>query len=154
MRVINPRYWVCLLALGFASCTNMERDPANIEQLEQEVAATEQAFADTMAARDFDGFLSYLADDTVFFAGDQPLRGKQAVADAWQPFYESEAAPFSWEPKTVVVRATGEMAHSSGPVFAPDGAQVGIFNSVWQRERNGSWKIVFDKGGCVCPKGR
>jgi hypothetical protein len=42
---------------------------------------------------------------------------------------------------------------TSGPIFSPDGARVGTFNSVWRRETDGSWKVIFDRGcpECECP---
>jgi ketosteroid isomerase-like protein len=45
--------------------------------------------------------------------------------------------------------------NASGPVLAPDGTRIGTFNSVWRREADGSWKVVFDRGcpDCECPTG-
>jgi ketosteroid isomerase-like protein len=34
----------------------------------------------------------------------------------------------------------------------PDGRQIGTFNSVWRREADGSWKVVFDKGCPPCTR--
>jgi hypothetical protein len=31
-------------------------------------------------------------------------------------------------------------------VFDPNGKKVGSFNSIWRREQDGRWKIIFDKG--------
>jgi ketosteroid isomerase-like protein len=63
-------------------------------------------------------------------------------------YFEGGAAPFSWAPETVEVLHSGDLAFSSGPVRNPAGERVGTFNSVWRRERDGRWQIVFDKG---CP---
>lgn len=120
------------------------------DALAQQVADTERAFAATMAQRDFEGFVSFLADETIFYAGDKPLRGKQTVAEAWKPFYEKTDAPFSWEPDNVQVLDSGTLALSSGPVFDPQGNRVATFNSVWRLESNGQWRIVFDKGCEAC----
>jgi ketosteroid isomerase-like protein len=120
------------------------------DALAQQVADTERAFAATMAQRDFEGFVSFLADETIFYAGDKPLRGKQTVAEAWKSFYENADAPFSWEPDNVQVLDSGTLALSSGPVYDPQGKRVATFNSVWRLEPSGQWRIVFDKGCGAC----
>ena len=137
------------LMMAFA-VTAQEPD---LEPLRQQVEATERAFAETMADRDHDAFTTFLADETVFFAGEKPLRGKLAVASAWKSFFEKPEAPFSWEPVTVVVLDSGTLALSSGPVRDPAGKEVATFNSIWRRGPDGQWKIVFDKGSdsCNCP---
>ena len=123
-----------------------------MEELQQQVTDTERAFAKTMAQRDFDGFVSFLSDEAVFFAGTTPLRGKQKVADTWKSYYEQADAPFSWEPETVEVLESGTLALSSGPVFDPKGKLVATFNSIWRLEAPGQWRIVFDKGSVACEK--
>jgi ketosteroid isomerase-like protein len=125
------------------------------EKWVKEVRDTETAFAATMAKRDLAAFSSFLAEEAVFF-GPAPLRGKAAVIEAWKGFYEGPNAPFSWRPETVEVLASGTLAHSSGPVLDPRGEKVGTFNSIWRRESDGHWKIVFDKGGeaCACKESK
>ena len=118
-------------------------------ELAVQVRETENAFAKTMADRDLKAFASFVAEDA-FFSGPQGLRGKKAVVDAWSKFYEAKTAPFSWRAETVEVLDTGDLAFSSGPVFDPEGKRTATFNSVWRREADGKWKVVFDKGTCVC----
>ena len=128
---------------------------ATLEALKEQVRRTETAFAKTMADRDHAAFASFLATETVFF-GRGLLRGKAAVAEGWKRFYEGPAAPFSWAPDSVEVLDSGELAFSSGPVFDPAGQRIGTFNSVWRREKDGQWRIVFDKGcpPCDCSQAR
>jgi ketosteroid isomerase-like protein len=116
--------------------------------LEDELRAAETAFARTMADRDLEAFKSFLASETVFFTGNQTLRGPEAVAEAWARFFEGEAAPFSWGPEAVAVLESGTLGFSSGPVLSPEGERIGTFNSVWRRLDEGKWEIVFDRG---CP---
>jgi ketosteroid isomerase-like protein len=112
----------------------------------EEVRAREVAFAQTMADRDFEAFLTFVHPDAVFFAGPAPLRGAEAVAAAWRPFFEGDAAPFSWTPDIVQVLESGDLALSSGPVLAASGEAAGRFNSIWRRDATGRWLVVFDKG--------
>lgn len=113
-----------------------------------QVRAAETAFAKSMADRNLTAFTALLADDTVFFGGKGVRRGKTAVASDWKRFFDGPAAPFSWAPAEVEVLTSGTLGYTSGPVFDPKGNRIGTFNSVWQRQQDGSWKIVFDKG---CP---
>jgi len=115
----------------------------------EEVRRTEAAFAKTMADRDYATFTSFLAEDAVFFGQQGVRRGKAAVSQAWRSFFQGTSAPFSWTPESVEVLDSGGLAFSSGPVFDPGGQLIGTFNSVWRREANGTWRIVFDKG---CPR--
>ncbi|NVJ97930.1 MAG: nuclear transport factor 2 family protein [Alphaproteobacteria bacterium] len=126
--------------------------PAHVPTaMEVEVAAVETAFAKTMADRDFEAFKSFLDPETVFWSGGQALRGKDAVAEGWKGLYEREAAPFSWKPETVMVLDSGTLAHSTGPVTAPDGRIFAYFHSTWRKNADGEWKIIFDKGQRYCP---
>ncbi len=116
------------------------------EELESVVRAQEIAFAKTMLDRDLTAFASFVSEEAVFFSGNEPLKGREAVLAAWSGFFNDEAAPFSWMPDTVVVLASGQLAHSSGPVHSPNGDVIGRFNSIWRKEADGQWRVVFDKG--------
>jgi ketosteroid isomerase-like protein len=145
----------CLLSIAclslLAACAAVAQESAP-NPAGQQVADTERAFAQTMADRDFEAFTSFLSDETVFFAGNTPLRGKQQVADAWKRYFDGPDAPFSWEPELVEVLASGTLALSSGPVRDPAGNRVATFNSIWRLGPDGQWRIVFDKGSPDCPK--
>ena len=136
-----------IAALSGCAATPPQPDRA---ELTRQVADTERAFAKTMADRNQAAFAAFLAPEAIFFAGPKALRGKQAVVDAWKPFYDTPAAPFSWKPETVEVLDSGNLALSSGPVFDPSGKHVATFTSIWRMEAPGVWRIVFDKGNEVC----
>lgn len=135
-----------LLALALFPAAHAETR----EQLTQQVRDAENAFAATMAARDHKAFATFIAEDAVFFGGSEAARGKAAVVASWKGLYEKPAAPFSWRSETVEVTESGQLAHSSGPVLNAKGERVGTFNSIWRREGDGGWKVVFDKGCDAC----
>ncbi|HEY0942049.1 MAG TPA: nuclear transport factor 2 family protein [Steroidobacter sp.] len=141
---------VCVVALAYITAVAA----ADRTTLSQEVRDAEQAFANTMAARDHVAFTRHLADDAVFFNGEKAIRGKAAIASAWKAFFDGANPPFSWSPETVEVLDSGTLAHSSGPVFDPNGKRVGTFNSIWRRAPDGAWQVVFDKGCSACQCGR
>lgn len=124
------------------------RDPAS------EVRAAERAFAKTMADRDLAAFTSHIAVEGIFFGPNGALRGRDAVVEAWERFFEAKDAPFSWEPETVEVLDSGTLALTSGPVRDPQGKLVGTFTSIWRLESDGRWRVVFDKGCDVCESER
>ena len=139
-----------LTCLGLLVACTLSAQETTADQLRQQVDETERAFARTMADRDHGAFVTFLAEETVFFSGTSPLRGKQRVAEAWKPFFDGAEAPFSWEPEQVVVLDSGTLALSTGPVFNPAGKRVATFNSIWRLEPSGQWQIVFDKGSTDC----
>ena len=120
--------------------------------LQQQVAETEQAFAGTMATRNFHAFGAFLSTEAVFLTGDKTLRGKQQIVDGWQRYYQGLEAPFSWAPERVEVLDSGHLALSTGSVRDPKGKRIGTFTSIWRKEAGGKWHILFDKGDPACDK--
>jgi hypothetical protein len=97
----------------------------------QLVANAERAFAATMAKRDARAFAPH-------------------IAEGWKQFFDGPTAPFSWEPDIVEVLDSGAMALTSGPVLDHEGKLIGRFNSIWRLERDGQWRVLFDRGAPAC----
>lgn len=153
--VLRPVALLSLIVILLASWRGAPAAPSQ-SALTEEVKASERAFAATMARRDLAAFSTFVSDEAIFFSGRGVLRGKQEVIKAWTRFYEGASAPFSWEPERVEVLDSGSLALSSGPVRDPSGKQVATFNSIWQREKDGKWRVLFDKGepACAEPAGK
>jgi ketosteroid isomerase-like protein len=143
------RLAVAAAATLLAGCTAA---PADLRggSAREDVAATERAFAATMARRDHAAFTAFLAADAVFVSGARTLRGRSEIAAAWRRFYDPPEAPFSWEPETVEVLDSGTLALSTGPVRDPRGRLVARFTSIWRLEAPGTWRIIFDSGADAC----
>ncbi len=138
-----------LMCVGIAAGGLDAAAPAATSARDQ-VMATERAFAKAMADRNQPKFSRFVSAEAVFLSGTTALRGKSAVINAWSKYFKTAQAPFSWEPETVEVLESGNLALSTGPVRDPSGKLVGTFTSIWRREADHAWRIVFDKGNEVC----
>lgn len=122
--------------------------------LQKSLRETETAFAASVANQDWDQFASFIADEAIFVAATV-LQGKEAVLEGWAVFFGDGAPKLVWKPELVVIQEDGELGMTRGPFTVeqpgPDGtvmSQSGLFNSIWQRQPDGSWKVIFDTG---CP---
>lgn len=124
------------------------------QELTHQVFAAESTFAHSMAARDVQTFASMVATEAIFMGRRGALQGKDTIVAVWRPFFVDSQPPFSWYPEVVEVLASGTLALTSGPVHDPSGKQTGTFTSIWRREADGHWRIVFDKGcpACECTR--
>lgn len=151
--VMNKAFLICLMAiLVLASCaqtTQKMNEQVDIDQINKAVFAAEMAFAKTIVDRDFAAFATFIAEDAVFFSGDKPLRGKASILAAWQPYYADQMIPFTWQAEVVEAHASGNLALSNGPVYNSKGVVFARFNSVWQKQADGRWQVIFDKGTTV-----
>jgi ketosteroid isomerase-like protein len=119
----------------------------------QQVAEAERSFAATMAKRDATAFAAHISEEAIFMgSSDTPrvIRGRAAIVEGWKQFFDGPTAPFSWEPDIAEVIDSGSMALTSGPVYDPSGKLIGRFNSIWRREPDGRWRVLFDRGAPVC----
>lgn len=117
-----------------------------------EVRAAETAFAKAFADRDRAAFFFFVAEDAHFLSAARTLSGKAQVVEGWSAYFQDARAPFSWRPERVVVNAAGDVGLSTGPVYDSAGSRIGTFSSVWRRDKDGKWKVLFDGPGApVCP---
>ncbi len=145
-RPANHAWWCVALLVSGAMFLPSGPAQAQMDSAAAEVEAHEIAFAKTMADRDLDAFASFISPEAIFFNGNVPLKGRDAIVTAWARFFEGETAPFSWHPDVIAVLESGTLALSSGPVRAASGEEVGRFNSIWRKDEDGQWRVVFDKG--------
>ncbi|TKB44535.1 YybH family protein [Thalassotalea mangrovi] len=134
-----------LIALSLMIQTGHAND--NIDA--KAVWESELAFAKTMADRDLSAFSEFIADDAVFISEQAVHRGKQQVVEAWSKLFANPEAPFAWRPERVEVLDNGGLALSTGPVWNQQG-RFHTYTSIWRKEANGRWKVIFDKGDRFC----
>jgi ketosteroid isomerase-like protein len=142
------------MLLGCASAAvGLAQSGRSTQTQKDQVVAAERGFAGAMAKRDHNAFTTFLSSEATFIsdaAATQVLRGKAAVAKGWRGLFNDEKAPFSWEPEVVEVLESGSLALSTGPVKNPEGEIISRFTSIWRKESDGQWRVIFDRGCAQC----
>jgi len=136
-----------LILSGFFVCSA----PA-IADIADDVRCSEIGFSRSVETQNIALFESFI-DADARFVGSSVQRGVVEVAAAWAVFFTDDAPQMKWRPQIVEVLDDGILALSRGPyrmiVTGSDGASSehwGTFNSVWRKQDDGSWKVVFDAG--------
>ena len=124
----------------------------------EEVRRAELAFAASVTENRPERFAALLAEDAVFVGGGGVTRGREAIVAAWQGYFGEQRPRFEWHPEVVELSADGSLGLTRGPwtmqTQDAQGASVelrGLFNSVWRRQADGSWRVLFDAGCPPCP---
>ena len=117
-----------------------------------EVRCRETSFSLSVENQDSELFRSFIDADARFVGGDIS-RGPDAVAAAWAVFFAADGPRIQWRPQIIEVLEDGTLALSRGPyrMTTTDANGVvsehwGTFNSIWRRQPDGTWKVVFDAG--------
>jgi len=123
-----------------------------IADLAGEVRCREISFSLAAEIRDAELFASFI-DLDARFVGSSVTHGPAAIAEAWGAFFADDGPSIKWRPQFVEVLEDGTLALTRGPyrmiTTGENGEQTehwGTFNSVWRRNGDGAWRVVFDAG--------
>jgi ketosteroid isomerase-like protein len=117
-------------------------------------------FAESVAQRNRERFLTFLADVTTFNGGTPgEIHGRDTVMKEWADFFEPGGPTLTWTPTKGEVVGAGDLGYTTGQsIFrarAADGTvqeRHGEYLTVWRKQRDGSWKVVFDTGSTLPPR--
>lgn len=140
-----------LIGLCLLAC-QPTKTPPDLSQLKQEVANAEAAFAKMAADQGIaEAFATFAAEDAVIKRqNDTLIKGREAIRNYYSaPFYKT--AKVEWKPDFVDVSENGDLAYTYGKYLwsSQDSTgkvneQRGVFHTVWKRQKDGSWKYVWD----------
>jgi ketosteroid isomerase-like protein len=123
-----------------------------LADVSDEVRCHEIAFSQSVENQDLEAFTSLIDPDARFVAGSVS-RGIAEIANAWAVFFSADGPKIKWRPQIVEVIENGTLALSRGPyrMIAADAEGTsteywGTFNSIWRKQDDGSWTVVFDAG--------
>jgi ketosteroid isomerase-like protein len=106
----------------------------------------------SMSVRDgmFKAFLFYIADDGVILRNNSyPAKGKENLADRFSGKSDTSFI-LSWEPLFEKISESGDLGYTYGLHTNKDKQTgeitKGTYITIWQRQKDGSWKFVLDTG--------
>ena len=151
----------CALAAPLASAQDAKPaapPPASFSADECAVWARELSFAESIERHDAKAFAEHVHPGAVFSAKrPHPTRGRDAIVRQWAGLIDGTAVKLWWYPTAVAIGGEGDVAYSSGPALyesvdpkATQQHSIGGFQSVWHKDADGTWRVLFDDG--VQPK--
>lgn len=129
--------------------------PPSLTAEECAVWQREQSFARSVATHDAGAFAGHVGENAVFGASTpEPTRGREAIVKRWTGLIEGQRVALRWYPTRVVIApGVADTAWSSGPSLievldpkAKDRYLLGAFHSVWHKDADGVWRVLFDDG--------
>jgi uncharacterized protein (TIGR02246 family) len=159
--VLRAGFVAAVFAILWSADRAPAEEPFDRAARTEELRRTELAFAATVREDKPDAFATLIAEDAVFLGSTRVLKGRAAIAEAWQGYFGQGRPDFEWHPETVELSGDGELGVTRGPWVIrsrdKDGKAVeesGTFNSTWRRQADGSWRILFDAGCVPCRCGQ
>jgi ketosteroid isomerase-like protein len=123
-------------------------------ELIESLTEAETTFATSVREKDWESFVEHIDPNAVFIGG-QVLEGKDAILKSWKVYFADNAPRLEWRPEEVVVRPDGVLGITRGPYTlrfqsesGEEVTQAGRFSSIWERQGDGRWRVLFDSG---CP---
>lgn len=116
--------------------------------------ATEKQFSSLCADVGIrDSFLRYYARDAISIQ-KTPMKAYDSLVKE-PPEMRKSAEILSWYPVFGDISASGDLGYSTGPYFLETGRTRdydGSFFTMWQRQRNGDYRVVLDVGTALKPR--
>ena len=132
---------VLLSAFSFAA----DRDPNVLMEVER-------AFAQATAERGVDGWMDFMAPNAVELSAE-PLVGLDQIRAGMTKQFKLPGFRITWEPMKAEFLGQGDVGYAVGRYqvrFTSDDGkpqvETGSYLTTWQKQKDGSWKVVSDIG--------
>jgi ketosteroid isomerase-like protein len=143
------KMWFVVLCLSASGMTALAQKP-DITAAQAEIMKADEDFNQSVVDRNQERFLSLIADGATFGGGTpNEQRGKDSISKAWSVFFDPKGPTLTWHPSKAEVLAGGDVGYTTGfsERRAPNGAvNKGNYLTVWKKQQNGSWKVIYDTG--------
>lgn len=137
--------------VAFAQSSSPESKP-NAELLK-----ADRDFFAAVKARKLEGWMEFMSEETTLLR-DKPYSGLQAIRANVAGDFTDPTFSLTWDPESAVLLESGQMGYTSGHYVAsgtnPDKKPYksgGQYITVWKKQKDGSWKVLFDAGSSTGP---
>lgn len=145
----NIKYSSLLILLASFSCAD---NLAQKEQWKQEIVEAEESFAALALDEGIStAFLTYASEDAVLSRNNQIIDGRENIKIWFESRPHAAGSSLSWKPDFVDVSSSGDLGYTYGKYqftsldsLGNPQTSSGIFHTVWKRQKDGSWKFVWD----------
>jgi uncharacterized protein (TIGR02246 family) len=143
------RIMAMTIAFMIFSC-NQQKVDTKVEG--EKIMQLSREWSHVASTGDVEKTVSYWAEDAIVMSpGQPPLKGKKAIRQMVEESYRIPGFRISWQPQTVEVSKSGDMAYliensevsftdSTGKLITQNNKAV----SIWRKQGDGSWKNVVD----------
>lgn len=122
-----------------------------MKNAKEEILQVERDFCQFVKEKGLkEGFLYFADENAVLNRDNKIIKGKKSIEN----YFEKQDLlniQLEWKPDFVDISESGDMAYSYGSYFLrsvnDSGERTenkGIFHTVWKRQKDGSWKYVYD----------
>ncbi len=150
------RCWLCLWLLVTLGCAGPPEGPAvDLEAERRALLEADEAWFESH--EDVDEFASFLADDAIFMPDDAPAARGESIRTMWEQLLSIPGFGLEWRATSATVAEAGDMGYTIGTyelTVEQDGAPmvtVGKYVTLWEKQADGSWKVVVDCIQCRWP---
>jgi ketosteroid isomerase-like protein len=138
---MSNKYLAVALTLMCGSASFAQSNSAKV------IAAEKQFAKYAIEHTTKDAFLIFLANDGIVFSNGKAINGKKQ----WTA-NKADSMQLKWYPSITGISAAGDMGYSTGPwefrrsKTDKDAIAYGNFASIWQKQKNGQYKVKLDIG--------
>ena len=143
------RYWLCLFLLAALVCAGAPEAPALDLQAERDaLMKADQAWFESH--EDVNEFLTFFAEDATFMPDKAPVARGDSIRTPWEQLLSMPGFDLEWQATSAQVAEAGDMGYTIGTyelTVEQDGTPmvtVGKYVTIWEKQANGSWKVVVD----------
>jgi ketosteroid isomerase-like protein len=144
--------FILVTCLSLTSCNN-KKEQELLENWKLEILEAEKNFAQMAAEEGIaKAFLKYAAEDAVLMRDEKLIFGKKELTE----YFANQASAGSdlnltWTPDFVDVSSSGDLGYTYGQYKFSSTDSIGtlkeyhgVFHTVWKRQKDNTWRFVWD----------